>query len=199
MRIASALLAGASLAVSVAGCGLTTSESPEAISRENLPPDLGGPPEAAQPEVYDAEGVNVSLYFVNDTDDGEVLVDVKDSLVADSPQVLLETLFTFKQQRLDDDGYHSSIPNSVRGGDAKVELADDGELAVDLPAAFYDDAAPGEGRYAVGQVVMTVTTLLDVERVRFLEDGEDRPVPDSNGITTEDPVERADYQDLLAG
>jgi hypothetical protein len=51
---------------------------------------------------------------------------------------------------------------------------------------------------AVGQIVLTATSVPDVEQVRILSDGEPLEVPLPGGALTDGPLRQSDYSELLA-
>jgi hypothetical protein len=192
LRALAALLGLVSLA---AGCGLTTSESPEAMSQENLPEELGGPPETVPPDGVEGEQTDARFWFVDDSGDPIHLVSIADEVPELSPQILIETLINYDVRALNDEGYRNAVPPSIA---PSVSLDEDtGILTVDLPAAFYDGPDTGEGRLAFGQVVLTVSILPQVDRVRFLRDGQDVVVTDGDGEEQRRPVQPRDYENLL--
>lgn len=192
------LVAGLVLAAFGGGCGLSTSDSPETVSQEVLPEDLGGPPESV--DAGEVEGdTSVLLWFVSDDEEeGTALVSVPGAVPAGpatpTPQVLLEALFNYDTDQLEDESYYSAIPlgTSIRN----VELDEGGQLVVDLPESFYEDPDTGAGRLAFGQVVATVTQLREVESVAFLRDGEEVPVTDGEGEDLNRPVTADDYTSI---
>lgn len=63
-------------------------------------------------------------------------------------------------------------------------------------AANFLEIAPGDQVLALGQIVLTLTGLPGVGRVRFEIDGESVATPLPDGTSTEDSVSREDYRSL---
>ena len=72
-------------------------------------------------------------------------------------------------------------------GTARVDI----QVAVGGPSA---DRLP----LAVGQIVLTTTSVQGVDRVVLVQDGQPLPAPLPDGEQTSDPLEASDYASLLA-
>lgn len=192
------LAVGLCLATLVVGCGLTTSDGPEHLSRENLPEDLGGASDPTESGASFGEGISVRLYFITDDgDEGPVLTGILEEVPSSlTPGVVLEALFDYSRDELLRDGYRSAVPSGVALQGVSL---DDGTglVTVNLPEDFYEDPGEGEGRFAFGQVVLSISRLPAVEGVRFLQDDTEVPVTDGDGEIKEGPVTAADYETLL--
>ena len=69
---------------------------------------------------------------------------------------------------------------------------------VTIDIAVPDDASSGwESRRAVGQIVLTATSVPEVRRVRLTRDGEPVEAPLPDGELTSDPLTARDYADFL--
>ena len=88
-------------------------------------------------------------------------------------------------QVVDVDQGSGSDTATLSGGTATVQLAQE-----------FLDIAPGDQVLALGQVVMTLTDLRGVGRVRFEIDGEAVATPLPDGTSTEDSVSREEFRSL---
>lgn len=191
--VAICLLAGA-------GCGLSTNDSPEELARDNLPSDLGGAPETSAP-VPGTEGVPVDVWFMETSSDPPMLAPVEATAPRNpSAQVVVEMLFTFSPDDLADRRMRSALPSEARTVDDPT--IEDDVLVLNFPESFYRGIVEDEGRYAYGQIVLTVAENFgsDIEAVHFLVDGQDAPVSDGEGVQHNSGVVRAsDYDALRTG
>jgi len=80
-----------------------------------------------------------------------------------------------------------------------IERGDDGIAVIELTDELLDDVGREEQLLAVAQLTCAVTLEPGVELVRFSRDGASIEVPRADGSLTSDPVEVADYVDVLAG
>ena len=189
------LFAAAALTV-LAGCGVPTGGDPETIAPSEVPYGLLSPSAtssapSASPALEDPPGV--------------YLIGPDDVLVPSSRDVDGATL----RQRLDDllgqlgagptDGERdaelaTALPPGVR---LSVAAIDHGTVTVDL--AGTGEAPSGEqSRLAVGQIVLTATSLGDVRAVLLTLAGEQLEAPLPSGELTTEPLTAADYDELLA-
>lgn len=177
-----------------AGCGLSTNESPEALSARDME-ELGG--DATTLDVDESGHTEVvSLWFVLPGEDRDMLASVSASVIEGAGEaIVLEELFTYPVEALAAEGMRPAIPRAV----ADAEIRVDGRLAeVDLPDRFYTDLAEGDGRLAFGQIVLTLTDNFPVELVQFKRNGQDVPVRDGSGVERGRPVGAADFENLMA-
>lgn len=93
-----------------------------------------------------------------------------------------------------DQGYRSVLAAESFVNEARLSSAD--TALIDLAARF-QELPDREQTLALGQLVLTVTSVPDVERVVFTLDGEPLPVPAADGRLIEEPVSRADYLSLV--
>jgi len=93
-----------------------------------------------------------------------------------------------------DRGYRSALPDP-----GKVDGAESarGTATVSLTSAFAD-VPTGDQVLALGQLVLSITELRGVGRVRFQIDGEPVAVPLPDGTSTDDAVTRDDFAALLS-
>jgi hypothetical protein len=111
---------------------------------------------------------------------------------ADAAALLLEALVAGPTEDSRADGWTSAItPEStlgvagISGATLQVEVDPDTSVGAELLPV------------AVAQIVLTVTTAAGVDSVSLVSDGETVLAPLPDGVLTDEPVGRADYQDLL--
>jgi spore germination protein GerM len=86
-------------------------------------------------------------------------------------------------------GLRTSIPKRAIG---RIGNVAEHTVTIDLNAPFTEVSGQAQTR-ALAQMVLTMTSLHGVTRVRFLLDGEPVSVPRADGTVTRAPVRRADY------
>ncbi len=164
------------------GCGIGTDDAPRAL------------PASTTTSTTVPTG-NSSLdrgvfWFVQ----AEKLVPVLRPVSEFSPEVFMDTLLV-PPQTTEGEGLSNAIP-------AGTELLEtrtvNGITEVDLSADFEDVVGPGSTR-AIGQIVVTLTALPEVQGVRFAVEGEPIEVtsldPDRGTVSV---VNACDYAELLA-
>lgn len=170
------------LAVAAGACGIGTDESPRALpasttTSSTLPSDVQGPERAV-------------FWFVQ----AEKLVPALRPVAAFSPDAIMETLLV-PPESSEGEGLSNAIP---AGTELLGTETRDGITEVNLSAEFEDVVGPGSSR-AIGQIVMTLTDIEDVDGVRFAVDGEPIEVtsldPDRGTVQV---VNACDYAELLA-
>jgi hypothetical protein len=80
----------------------------------------------------------------------------------------------------------SLVLRGLTSGTAYVELQSTGQ-----------DPSPNKLPIAVGQIVLTATSIAGVDRVLFVRDGTPLPVPGPDGSSTSVPLGATDYEVLL--
>ena len=88
----------------------------------------------------------------------------------------------------------SAIPEGTRLLGVEVS---DGIATVDLSSEFVSGAGTLSTRARVAQIVYTLTRFDEIDGVRFLIEGVPTTVLGSEGLAVDDPVTRADFDDLL--
>jgi hypothetical protein len=188
------LLAGLAVAL-LAGCGVPTSGDPEIIPAAEVPYGLASPTpsdrSAAPTETLVAA---TAIYLVTPAD---VLVASGREIAAGSTEeqldALLDELAAGPTQQERDDELSTALPPEV-----ELDVVDVSGATVTIDIAGPDDAPSGsESRRAVGQIVLTATSLPGVRAVLLTRQGErvDAPLPD--GQLTSAPLTAADYEALL--
>jgi spore germination protein GerM len=89
-------------------------------------------------------------------------------------------------------GIRSAIPDGTTLVDLSVQ---NGVATIDLSEAFFSVSGQ-EQTLATAQVVLTVTTVPEITRVRFEVDGEPIDVPRADGTLAPGSVTAADYAEL---
>ncbi len=193
MKAARHLLVAA--AVLLAGsCAVPTNDEPVELSG-SIVPDTTTSSSTTSPETATQE---VFVYMIEQRDPGTVLRRVARSVEAGTGvQGRLNNLFT-QRPRTDVDGEQgliSAIPESATLLSASLDPNDPTLLIVDVRGLFGVEGPQGATlRNALAQIVWTATEGDPTLRVVFRQDGERRPALVDNLESTEDPVDRDDYQ-----
>lgn len=179
-RLLGSILCGVLL---LASCGFPTEDSPSPIAAEERPDELD--PDSTASVTAD----EVTVWFISD-----------DSLVRRPRQVpapldaaaVVESLGEGVTPAEADRSLRSAIPEAsmlvatnLAGGTATVQLASE---FLEIP--------PGDQVLALGQVVLTLTDLRGVGRVRFEIDGAPVATPLPDGTSVEGSVSREDFRSL---
>lgn len=180
------LLAGLAVVSLLTGCGVPQDDEPRALDQAEAPAAALPSPSALPEPVGDER---VVLYFVRA---GQVVpVSRPVAMRLDAAQ-LLELLLDGPTPAEQQAGVSSLIPASL----SVLRVEQQGMVAVVTLRGTDDQVRPQALAFA--QIVATLTP----ERaagVRFRLAGADLPVPRSDGLLTNAPVQRSDYADLLVG
>jgi spore germination protein GerM len=188
-----ALLAVAAVVVA-ASCTVPTNDEPVELSG-SIVPDTTTTTSTTSPETATTE---VFVYMIEQGDPGTVLRRVLRSVEAGTGlQGRLNNLFT-QRPRPEvpaEQDLTSAIPESAELLSAAVDPSDPTLLVVDVRGLFGNAGVQGATlRNALGQIVWTATEGDPDLEVVFRQDGERRPALVDNLESTEDPVDRDDYQ-----
>ncbi|MEO9151998.1 MAG: GerMN domain-containing protein [Lapillicoccus sp.] len=196
-RFLTALLAVGGSLLLLSGCGLPAGGEAQRVAPEEVPYGLlASPPTATTTAAPDSPTTSATIYLV---DDKQLLVpvsvQVNDTTLHPLVQALLNRLAVGPTDRerargvLTDLGPGASLTvRSIRDGTAYIEL----QVAV-------QDPSPGRLPVAIGQVVLTATSVVGVDRVSFVQaDGTTVNVPaPPAGDSTTTPLAAGDYTSLL--
>ena len=175
------------LALSAASCGFPTQDS-----SSPLPDDVAtsGDSAATTDAVLSTEEIYV--WFVRDG----LLVSLTRQVPAPpDASTVAGAVAAGVSQSEGDRGYRSAVPDPAMVSGAESAR---GTATVSLSPAFAD-VPTGDQVLALGQLVMSLTELRGVGRVRFQIDGEPVAVPLPDGTSTDDAVTRDDFAALLEG
>jgi hypothetical protein len=190
----SRLLALAAAAV-LAGCGVPTGGAPDRIDASEVPyglasPSPGSPAATSSPPRDDRPRV----YLVGPDD---VLVpsgrDVSGTTTRDRLDDLLAQLAEGPTAGERDDELTTALPPTIRLSVASIA---GGTATIDFSATSASPAGE-QTRRAVGQIVLSATSLPDVTAVLLTHDGEPLEAPLPSGELTTAPLTAADYEPLL--
>lgn len=179
-------------------CGLPRSSSPVEVPAADVPYGLldsatASPTPTTTPGVPLIDG---NIFLADPQQQlAAVGVQVPDQQAAPMLQTLLNRLAVGPTEReralglVTDLGPGSTIVlRGISSGTANIELQSSGQ-----------DPSPSKLPIAVGQIVLTATSIVGVDRVVFVRDGTAVPVPGpSGGGLTSEPLVAADYATLLA-
>lgn len=160
-------------------CGVSTQRSPEAISVPSR--DLGAPSAPTTGPVLD------TVFFVRGT---RLVAAQRRTSTAGDLREVLELLSNGPSAGEAHDGLRTALaPQPITVREARA-----GTLTLGVTRQF-TGVVGGNQLLAVAQVVWTVTQFGDVDRVRFVTDGEALEVPTDRGLSTS-PVDRSDYRSV---
>lgn len=178
-------------------CGLPRSSTPVEVPAAEVPyglldPATANPAPTATPGVVLVPGT----IYLADAQQKLVAVGVQVPAAPAAPmlQTLLNRLAVGPSDRererslVTDLGPGSTIVlRALSAGTANIEVVPTGQ-----------DPSPSKLPAAVGQIVLTATSVVGVDRVVFVRDGTVLPVPGPDGSTTQTPLDASDYDGMLA-
>jgi hypothetical protein len=179
------LAALTALVLALVGCGIPTDGEPRPLADETTTT-------AADPEP-DVGDTVARVYLVSDS---PLLIPRDRALEGEkTPEAVLDALLlpTSPEEQAAD--LRSLVPALTTA--LGVTDEGDGTLAVDL-SAEWDTLADPSALYAYGQVVLTLTELSSVERIRFLIEGDPVDAPPTVNQEPSETVEAEDYEPLKA-
>jgi spore germination protein GerM len=185
VRVAGALLAG--FAVLAGACGGGTQSRPETLGSDDVPFGLLDEPTSSVPTTTaPARNYPFVVYFVGP--DGPVPV-LRTASSAPDPSDVARALLAGPTREEVQVGMNTSIPPRAINRVGRVSQR---TVTIDLDPRFVEVSGPAQTR-ALTQIVLTMTALREVARVRFLLDGEPVSVPRLDGTVTRGSVRRGDY------
>jgi spore germination protein GerM len=192
-----AALLAALLLLLAGGCGLPEDSSPQALPRENLPPDLLDPNPSASSSVPDS-GPTVVVYFLEERQNGVRLARVQRRVPNPrTPEDRLEVLFAGLEPDEPDAGLSTQIPADtvLRGVETDPETD---TVIVNVSGDLLTRIEGPALSQAFAQIVWTATEPAagGYDSVRFLVDGVPRTVIDGDGVERAGPVSRSDYSNF---
>lgn len=185
----------AAVATLLAGaCSVPTNDEPVELSG-SIVPETTTSTSTTSPETATREAF---VYFVETSDSGTVLRRVPRTVEAGTGlQGVLSNMFNLRP-REDvplEASLSSAIPESATLLSAAPAEDDPTVLLVDVQGLFGNEGVQGTTlRNALAQIVWTATEGDPILQVVFRQDGERRPALVDNLESTEDPVDRDDYQ-----
>ena len=172
------------------GCGISAGAPetlPGGVVAPAVPPSAPEVPATGPPRTLRS----VRIFLVS----GPQLVDVLRSAPAPGLEATLRLLLEGPTAAEIAAGIRSAIAPGTELRSARVEA---GSAVVDLSRTFVDLGGE-EQILAVAQMVLTVTAVPGIDRVRFSLDGEALEVPRPDGTLVPGPLTAGDYAALRAG
>jgi germination protein M len=179
------MLAGVACAAGIAlSCGVPVESKPRALSQSEVPDGLR--PTDTVPDATSQQQEIIDVWFVRDSR----LVSSRHSVSAPAgPTTAIEEVLAGPSAAEQDNSLRSAIPDpSAVVGVSAVR----GVATVNLTAAFSEIPA-NDQVLAVGQLVLTLTDLRGIGRVRFVVEDVQVAVPVPSGETSEATVSRDEY------
>jgi len=179
----------------LAGCGVPTGGAPDRIAATDVPYGLASPSAgAAAATSSPARQGRPRVYLVNADD---VLVpsgrEVSGTTTRERLDDLLGQLAEGPTAGERDDQLTTALPPRIQ---LTVTTVVDGTATVDFSATSASPAGE-QTRRAVGQIVLTATSLTGITAVLLSHDGQLLEAPLPSGALTTSPLTAADYEALL--
>jgi hypothetical protein len=184
------------------GCGLPADDAVHTVKAQDVPYGLLEPPPTPTPAASSATAKRESqpeLYLLGAD---QLLVGVPAGLEADvrplpTSQRLVALLGLLETGPTDQQRAQGLGTALTPGVTIRLVSLSDGMAEVQVVASLKDPSAD-RLPLAVGQLVLTATSLPGVDAVRLLRDGVAAEVPLPGGALTAEPLRRSDYTELVA-
>ncbi|WP_162248098.1 GerMN domain-containing protein [Angustibacter sp. Root456] len=184
----------------LAGCGLPHDQSARALDPKQVPYGLlqsSTPPPTDDAELKSTKrtGQQAELYLLDGDDQ---LVGVPAGVGRQlTTSARLAALFSLLERGPDDNQRSQGLSSAWTPG-VRIQLRDftDGLAQVEVAAGLKDPSAD-QLPLAIGQLVLTATSLREVDAVQLVRDGQPVEVPLPGGALTSAPLTRQDYASLL--
>ncbi len=192
------LLATVAAATVLSACGVPHGDQARAVDPKEVPYGLlqSNPPASTEPELKGSVRAEPArLYLLGSQDQ---LVGVPAGVGRPlSTTARLAALFALLERGPDDSQRSQGLSTALSPG-VRIQLQDlaDGTAQVQVDAGLKDPTAD-RLPLAIGQVVLTATSLGGVDAVQLVRDGAPVEVPLPGGALTSAPLTRADYASLL--
>jgi germination protein M len=179
-----------------------TEEDDDADDQQAEPDPTATPEPEADPtpvpdddEADDETGATPQSVLVYLVRDEEIAAASRD--IAGTPQVAtgaINELLTGTTPYEEDQGMSSEVPFETRL--LAISIQDDGTAVVDLSGDFQDGGGSFSMQMRVAQIVFTLTQFDTVDRVQILIDGQSVEAIGGEGVMVNQPLARADFEDL---
>ena len=178
-------------------CGLPRSSSPVQVPPAEVPYGLLDSTASATPTATPGVLLAAGTIYLADPQQQLVAVPVQipDAQALPMLQTLLNRLAVGPSDR---ERARGLVTDLAPGATIVVRSISDGTANIELQSAG-QDPSPSKLPIAVGQIVLTATSIVGIDRVVFARDGVAVAVPGpSGGGLTADPLVASDYETLLA-
>jgi hypothetical protein len=186
----------ASLAV-LGACGLPSSSPPVEVPPAEVPYGLlESATTSPSPTVSPGVLLSAASIYLADAQQQLVAVPVQIPSAPAAPmlQSLLDRLAVGPSER---ERARGLVTDLVPGSTILLRNLSAGTADIELLTSN-QDPSPSKLPIAVGQIVLTATSIVGVDRVVFVRDGTVLPVPSPDGSRTLDPLTSVNYMSLLA-
>lgn len=179
----------------VAGCGVPSNRQPYVIKEKDVPFQLLAPTASVTSTTQPGSvaTANATIYLADA--DGQLVSTPRE---VKSPATVGRVVAALLQGPTE--GETGTLSTAITSDTKlrKVQGPIDGLVTIDLSQQILDITGRQQ-ILALAQVVYTVTSLPDVDRVLFRIDGERREVPNGDGQLTASPLGRGSYRQLVKG
>lgn len=184
------------LALATSACGVPRDGTTHTIDAKKVPYNLLAPaPDASEGPVVSGQTVTPQVFFVNGDD---LLVPQPEPVEASGVQSVVSDLLRRLAAGPSEQERDLGLANAL-GPDTGLRLVDLSDRIARIEV-IPSGPSPAADRLplAVGQIVLTVTSVDGVDQVRFALAGADIEAPLPGGVRTSTPVGPADYASLVA-
>lgn len=184
------------IGVLLAGCGVPVQDDPVQVQPEAVPSQLRPQvtPQTVTPTTADPSRLKALIHFVR----AERLValsrDVPAGSVEDRLDAVLAALVVGPTEEEQARGVASALPDGLQ---LRVLSVDGPEVVLELGGET-DGRSATENVLAVGQIVLSVTSVSPVTKVRLARDGQPVEALLADGALTAEPLTAANYAELRA-
>lgn len=179
----------------VAACGLPQSTPPRVLDATAVPYDLlRADPDNAQSRIPRGRTTSPHVYLLGP---GDHLVPVRTALAAQGVASVVDGLL-LRLGAGPDDAQRAAGLATALGPDVKIQLrsVSAGTAVISLDTGEQDPSA-SRLPLAVGQIVLTATSVQGVDRVHLVRGSRPLEVPLPGGALTSSPVSASDYAPLV--
>ncbi|MEO8830576.1 GerMN domain-containing protein [Lapillicoccus sp.] len=195
LGLVAGLLAGAAL---LTACGIPTDGQPSTVPTGDVPYGLLDGTPTSSPTPSTTPGVPVATSTIYLVDSQQLLVAVPVQQTQSSLNPLLQTLLNRLALGPGDRERSRKLATDLSPGSAIVlRSMSSGTATIEIQSTSQDPSA-AKLPIAIGQVVLTATSVVGVDRVLFVQNGAPARVPGPTGPQTSDALAASDYTSLLA-
>lgn len=194
------LVAGVAASAVLAGCGLPRDTSARAVDPRQVPYGLlqsspATPSDQAEPKSTNRSGQQAELFLL---DGDDRLVGVPAGVGRPlTTAARLAAIFALLERGPDDNQRSQGLSSAWTPG-VRIQLRDftDGTATVEVAAGLKDPSAD-QLPLAIGQLVLSATSLREVDAVQLVRGDAPLEVPLPGGALTSAPLTRQDYASLV--
>ncbi len=195
VNLVTGLLAGVAF---LTACGIPTDGQPSTVPTGDVPYGLLDGTQTSSPTPSTTPGVPVATSTIYLVDSQQRLVAVPVQQTQSSLDPLLQTLLNRLALGPGEQERSRLLATDLNPGSAIVlRSVSSGTATIEIKSTS-QDPSPAKLPIAIGQVVLTATSVVGVDQVLFVQNGAPARVPGPTGPQTSDALTASDYTALLA-